>query len=317
MNVNDNDPKFSKSQYNFIVKQQDMRVGSLVGSVEVKDGDVNDEIELNVKGTYARVFAVSRKGELRIRNLEFLNASTCHIIVFATDNGVPPRQSSVLVTVEFPEDVAQSSVFKLKRTEGSLVLMIVFGVLLGTLIIVIITLTIYILKTKQYRDRIPSVVSSGGQPMVNKMATYMSGSNLSNNNNKPQSGQNPNVVENQPGVENPVFNMADHNLQGTIHRGQLPPAPSEVSAWQGNGTLNDEHQMGNFTTKPGSGLSNGKVQNIYWPNGSIPRRVKKLSWEDEQPNRTELDPDVSVTPLGKTCNDGLNGLKQPALTVYF
>lgn len=139
---------------------------------------------------------------------------------------------------------------------------------------------------KQYRDRIPNVVSATGQPMVNKMATYISGNTLpGNNNNKPQGGQGPNAVERQTGVENPVFNMADNNYQGTIHRGQLPPAPSEVSAWQGNGTLKDEHPMGNFTSRPGSGLSNGKVQNIYWPNGSIPRRVKKLSWEDEQPNR--------------------------------
>lgn len=119
--------------------------------------------------------------------------------------------------------------------------------------------------------------------MVNKMATYISGSNLqTNNNNKPQGGQTLNSVENQSGVENPVFNMADH--QSTIHRGQLPPSPSEVSAWQGNGTLRDD-QLGSFANRNGSGISNGKVQNIYWPNGSIPRRVKKLSWEDEQPNR--------------------------------
>lgn len=141
---------------------------------------------------------------------------------------------------------------------------------------------------KQYRDRLPNVVSATGQPMVNKMATYISGSALTgNNNNKPQSGQGANTVERQTGVENPVFNMSDNNYQGTIHRGQLPPAPSEVSAWQANGTLKDEHPMGNFSSRPGSGLSNGKVQNIYWPNGSIPRRVKKLSWEDEQPNRVK------------------------------
>ncbi|XP_054709710.1 cadherin EGF LAG seven-pass G-type receptor 3-like [Uloborus diversus] len=313
MNVNDNDPTFAQPQYNFLVKHDDVRIGSLIGTIEVKDGDINDTIELNVKGPFARVFSISHKGELRVRSLEFLNASTCHVIVVATDNGVPPRQSSVPVTVQFPEDVAQSSVFKIKKNDSSLLLMIVFGVLLGTLIIVIITLTIYILKTKQYRDRLPNVVSSNGQPLVNKMATYMSGNTLpSNNNNKPQGGQAPN--DRQTGVENPVFNMADNNYQGTIHRGQLPPSPSEVSAWQANGSLRDEHQMGTFTTRPGSGLSNGKVQNIYWPNGSIPRRVKKLSWEDEQPNRTELDPDVSVTPLGKTCNDTS---KQPGLTVYF
>lgn len=94
-----------------------------------------------------RVFSISHQGELRVRSLEFLNSSTCTVIVVATDNGVPPRQSSVPVTVQFPEDVAQSSVFSIKKTDSSLLLMIVFGVLLGTLIIVIITLTIYILKT--------------------------------------------------------------------------------------------------------------------------------------------------------------------------
>ena len=37
MNVNDNDPTFAQSQYNFLVKQEDMRIGSLVGTIEVKN----------------------------------------------------------------------------------------------------------------------------------------------------------------------------------------------------------------------------------------------------------------------------------------
>ncbi|KAF4533031.1 hypothetical protein B566_EDAN000723 [Ephemera danica] len=59
---------------------------------------------------------------------------------------------------------------------------------------------------------------------------------------------------------------------------------------------------------------------VSWPRGSIPRRVKKLSWDDETNSgsvsespgdrrRTELDPDVSVTPLSSH--------NEPNLTVYF
>lgn len=35
MNVNDNDPTFAQSQYNFLVKQEDVRIGSLIGTIEV------------------------------------------------------------------------------------------------------------------------------------------------------------------------------------------------------------------------------------------------------------------------------------------
>lgn len=47
---------------------------------------------------------------------------------------------------------------------------------------------------------------------------------------------------------------------------------------------------------------------VEWPRASIPRRVKKLSWEDElaQYNSqdreisTYLDPNVSVTPMAES-----------------
>ena len=49
------------------------------------------------------------------------------------------------------------------------------------------------------------------------------------------------------------------------------------------------------------------LRRVEWPRASIPRRVKKLSWEDElaQYNsqdrevETYLDPNVSVTPMGE------------------
>ncbi|KAJ9576525.1 hypothetical protein L9F63_025580, partial [Diploptera punctata] len=61
--------------------------------------------------------------------------------------------------------------------------------------------------------------------------------------------------------------------------------------------------------------NNQPKNGVSWPAGSIPRRVKKLSWDDEscQQKKLEMDPDVSVTPLPvqEEQSDQMN------LTVYF
>ncbi|CAL4068558.1 unnamed protein product [Meganyctiphanes norvegica] len=51
---------------------------------------------------------------------------------------------------------------------------------------------------------------------------------------------------------------------------------------------------------------------VAWPTGSMPRKVKKLSWEDELSNKTELDPEVSLTPMEQESATDI-----PNLTVYF
>lgn len=68
------------------------------------------------------------------------------------------------------------------------------------------------------------------------------------------------------------------------------------------------------TSSPGthSGSSGPLTSKISWPHGSIPKRVKKLSWEDELSNKTELDPEVSVTPMPQSSTSDT-----PNLTVYF
>lgn len=94
-----------------------------------------------------RLFMINNRGEVRIRDLEFLNSTTSHLVVVATDDGVPPRKSTALVEVKFPEEaVVLGSVLAPKKDEGSFILMIVFGALLGSLLLIIITLTVYILK---------------------------------------------------------------------------------------------------------------------------------------------------------------------------
>ena len=49
--------------------------------------------------------------------------------------------------------------------------------------------------------------------------------------------------------------------------------------------------------------SNPQLKRLEWPNASIPRTVKKLSWNDELENTNDnetftfMNPDVSVTPM--------------------
>ena len=54
--------------------------------------------------------------------------------------------------------------------------------------------------------------------------------------------------------------------------------------------------------------SQSTLKRVEWPRASIPRRVKKLSWEDElgayttaqdREVTTYLDPGVSVIPMGE------------------
>ena len=52
--------------------------------------------------------------------------------------------------------------------------------------------------------------------------------------------------------------------------------------------------------------SNSHLKRLEWPRASIPRTVKKLSWDDELETTkdgevsTFMDASVSVTPIGKT-----------------
>ncbi|KAL3186803.1 hypothetical protein MRX96_026950 [Rhipicephalus microplus] len=110
------------------------------------------------------------------------------------------------------------------------------------------------------------------------------------------------TVPDSPDTPVPNGNNNNNNNRPQQNGGALP-----------NGRL---EPLRNGTAAPPtvpSPLGNGKLLNVQWPIGSIPRRVKKLSWEDEQPNKTALDPDVSVTPL----TGGNQSPDHNELTVYF
>nr|XP_037285344.1 protein dachsous-like [Rhipicephalus microplus] len=327
LDVNDNDPQFSQPRYSFVLTEPDaVRQGALVGRVEASDADAGDLVQLAIDGPSARLFTINNRGEVRIRDLEYLNSTRSHLVVVATDSGVPPRKSTALVEVEFPEALVLSSgALAPRRDEGSFVLMAVFGALLGSLLLIIITLTVYILKNKKYRNRLPVSITGNGHTPLNKVATIKA----------PHSAANKLINPPRPlaGVENPIFNLSDAKSDDTTEdmseRETVPDSPdTPVPNGNNNNNNNRPQQNGgalpngrleplrNGTAAPPtvpSPLGNGKLLNVQWPIGSIPRRVKKLSWEDEQPNKTALDPDVSVTPL----TGGNQSPDHNELTVYF
>ena len=69
MNINDWDPRFQYPQYEFYVERKDMKIGKIVGQLKVHDGDEGDSVNLELKGSFARVFAINKKGQLIIQDL--------------------------------------------------------------------------------------------------------------------------------------------------------------------------------------------------------------------------------------------------------
>lgn len=77
----------------------------LLGKLEAADGDANDAVRLSVGGAFAQYFHVDGDGLLWLHAVELpTNVSRAHLVATATDTGVPPRSSSVPVTVRLQAD---------------------------------------------------------------------------------------------------------------------------------------------------------------------------------------------------------------------
>ncbi|XP_043245021.1 protocadherin Fat 3-like isoform X2 [Amphibalanus amphitrite] len=325
LNVNDWDPRFRYPSFDFAASPS-ARPGDVVGRLTVYDGDRGDRVSLGLMGQDARGFSVTKEGDLVIRDVSVLNSSVAHLVAVARDSGVPPRRSSVPVTVRFPQELLGPST----RAESSLLLMIIFGVLLGVLILVIVTLALYICKYKKDRARNRRTSPALGT----KVASYVNNSIPHEKLDGGGSGSGPDSPRSSHIGSNLVVDLdtvnLDRSLGGTatlsrssrrFSRGASANGslrnPLATGADLGTATLARQaaavrgsqrslQSNASSTFRPGGSVSG-------WPDGSIPKRVKKLSWEDEQ-NRTELDPDVSVTPLPNTPSVEM---EQSPVAVYF
>jgi len=191
INVNDHNPQFSQVHYNFWVNDDNRhRSKAFVGQIKATDNDVDDKLSFTIKGPFANVFSINSQGLLKIKNLTGLNTTQCHLIVVATDNGSPPRSSSVPVTVQFSPSALRNlgrsfesesesffndlesdsselyssgvNINSIFNASGSsaVILVIVLGALLATLFIIIITLTVNVLKQRKFFDSSSGLSSS-------------------------------------------------------------------------------------------------------------------------------------------------------------
>lgn len=104
LDVNDWEPRFRQSHYEFIVPKE-MATGKsglneplALGRLEAADGDRDDKLRFELKGQMADMFDMDGRGVLWLRNGK-PNISVVNLIATATDNGVPSRSASVPVSV--------------------------------------------------------------------------------------------------------------------------------------------------------------------------------------------------------------------------
>lgn len=139
MDVNDWEPRFRQSHYEFVVGKYSNSPIPL-GKLEAADGDKNDAVALVIRGAHAHYFDVDSEGTLWMKQMP--NVTLVHLIATATDTGIPPKSSSVPVTISLDSvTMAQSN-----WASGILG---VFGAVIALFLLVIMAMSIYIYKQKK------------------------------------------------------------------------------------------------------------------------------------------------------------------------
>ncbi|XP_030081624.1 protocadherin gamma-B1 [Drosophila hydei] len=180
IDVNDWEPRFRETHYEFMVpKSQSLQSradsfeGVLIGKVEAADGDRNDKLELSLRGQHAGLFEIDASGNIYMRpeQLQSLNESTVHLIAIATDSGVPPRSTSVPVSVTMEGlTLAQSA------WNNSMLGM--FGMIVGLFLLIIMALSCYIVRSKKQRKSSSGGLSLGRNRVHSQAHSSVSSANL-------------------------------------------------------------------------------------------------------------------------------------------
>ncbi|XP_020711397.2 protocadherin Fat 4 [Athalia rosae] len=329
--VNEWEPRFRHPRYELHART--LRQGSIVGRLEAADGDRGDRVTLSLRGPDARSFEIRDNGELILTSPGPFNGTMARLVAIAADSGRPPRSSMVPVIVHLPN--AGSLPIAARAAPawlGSSVLLVaVFGAVLGLLGVVILVLILYIYKHKRpkssgsvsssstgYRDKSPIPSALSPTPRV-LGASPLRGETSGEDR---RDDRIPKLVND---VDNPVFgddNESAYNtatiksvtsarqmpLQQQILCGRhkvgplvVPPAAPTLSATShipnlGGLVQNINNLSGGLQRGGGIGIgrhvidsSNDSVDppdslqppGSAWPQDSVSRRVKKLSWDDD------------------------------------
>ncbi|KOC60048.1 Protocadherin-like wing polarity protein stan, partial [Habropoda laboriosa] len=144
--VNEWEPRFRHPRYEFHAAT--LREGSIVGKLEAADGDRDDKISLSLRGPDARSFEIRDNGELILRSVASINGSLARLVAVASDSGRPPRSSMIPVIVHIPNSGSLPIAARAAPAwlGSSVLLVAVFGAVLGLLGVIILVLILYIYK---------------------------------------------------------------------------------------------------------------------------------------------------------------------------
>ncbi|XP_020288137.1 protocadherin gamma-A1 isoform X2 [Pseudomyrmex gracilis] len=349
-NVNDWEPRFSHSSYDFPVHSA--REGSVVGQVVVYDGDRGDNVSLSLRGRDARFFEIKDNGELVLKSLGSFNGSSARFMVIASDNGTPPKSRMVPVTVYLPNNALIAARAAPAWLGSSVLLVAIFGAVLGLLGVVILILILYIYKHKRpksggsvssvgtgYCEKSP--VPSALSPTPQVLGANVLQDTLENPRNRrhPSNSNENDNSESRNDIDNPVFGETNENSYGATIKSiasarQLPlyarhkvapaPNPPALSATSNipniGGLVQNMNDLSARTnldagSHDSSNYSGEPPDSLAptWPAGSALPRIKKLSWDDD--DRT-VD-SVEVAAETRTGDNQQSGNERLNLTVYF
>ncbi|XP_043590753.1 protocadherin-like wing polarity protein stan [Bombus pyrosoma] len=158
--VNEWEPRFRHPRYEFHAAT--LREGSIVGKLEAADGDRDDKVSLSLRGPDARSFEIRDNGELILRSATTINGTLARLVAVASDSGRPPRSSMIPVIVHIPNSGSLPIAARAAPAwlGSSVLLVAVFGAVLGLLGVIILVLILYIYKNK--RPKASGSVSSVG-----------------------------------------------------------------------------------------------------------------------------------------------------------
>ncbi|KAH8312521.1 hypothetical protein KR044_011236, partial [Drosophila immigrans] len=179
IDVNDWEPRFRETHYEFMVPKSSLQSradsfeGVLIGKVEAADGDRNDKLELSLRGQHAGLFEIDATGNIFMRpeQLQSLNESTVHLIAIATDSGVPPRSTSVPVSVTMEG-------LSLAQSTWNHSMLGMFGMIVGLFLLIIMALSCYIVRSKKQRKGSSGGLSLGRNRVHSQAHSSVSSANL-------------------------------------------------------------------------------------------------------------------------------------------
>ncbi|GAB0090678.1 protocadherin Fat 1 [Sergentomyia squamirostris] len=305
INVNDWEPRFRESHYEFIVPKSMLTSEPVaLGKLEAADGDRNDKIVLDLKGPLSELFNIDSKGVLWLRRKK-PNVTMVNFIATATDNGHPPKSTSVPVSVRM-EDLALAQSTWAPGVLGA------FGVILSLFILATVGLSIYIYKSKNLKtaNRIHSQSNS-----------TTSAANLVSN--EKQAGG---------GLQLAGGNMTLGNPIGSGHGGSgssLSAGASTILAASLEREAQRDRERDNYTATVRSiisrasaarnGLYDGDIERDSISNPDIARTTWGESLSNTNLSRKKLswtgNGDSNKTEIGSL--DNIGGSTENNLTVYF